>query len=227
MRQHEMKSVFYATGAFHAGAPILDGKDDIPFGVACDKDDPFRHDKYFVGWPVNFAIYNGKVYLHQKYFGVALSSKDHGHVDTLNPFRIKEPSWSTIDSESMILSTYVMIRNLLHEGTPAAYIKSVVDYAVNGVESPFASCQETGVLPLSQAKLIGTDEVVARVIHHGAFPIMDNDAIYLARKLRGIVTFDEWLDIDCDYGSIDVDYDPECATECEESDYDIDDYNDP
>jgi hypothetical protein len=141
----------------------------------------------------------------KKYLGVELARK--GDAETLAPFHM-DLEWTYDEYESAVIDCYNMIRNLLSDGVPLDYMKRMVDEGVAAMPSPFASCQDMAVLPLAQAKLVAPEEVVARVLYHGMFVPLEDEAVGLARTLRDIVTLDDWMEIESETDS-DEDYVPD------------------
>lgn len=168
-------------GDIKGSYPTIQDKCDLPFATILKYPDV---DDMCVGWPVNFAVYNNEVYLHFKYLGLELSSKEAGDDDFLMPFTLYEDRETNCEA---IRAVYVMVRNMLNGGLMANHLMRVATDAVNNVKSPFATCQNMTTLPLNIARLVAPPHVVNAVLQSGVCESMDEDCMATASMLHDIL----------------------------------------
>lgn len=185
VRQHAVGSPYVVGDIKWGGVPILGGQEDMPFHYLSHLNHEL--DRECVGWPVNFAIYNGEAYLHYKWWGFELSKT--GQKDTMTPFRVIDDTWEHVDMVGAIRDTYIMFRNLLTNGVQVDFLLRKVKDAVDVTKSSFAefNLDVMAVVPTGIMSLVAHEHVVERVMRMGAFEIMDRECEEAALRVQQYV----------------------------------------
>lgn len=199
-RQHALLSPYACADIRFGGVPKLNGQEVLPYnylrllrGTNLDRE--------CVGWLVNFAVYNGEVFLHYVWWGFELSKAGaDDYDDTLMPFRLRDEGWTYKDMAGSIRDVYIMLRNLLLYGLSAEYLEMKLVEGMNAVKSCFASWniqQTPNVLPIQAAVLVAREDVVERVLNMGAFEAMDEDCLVAATRVQNYIMRETKTPIDC------------------------------
>lgn len=182
VRQHAHGSSYVGGDIKWGGVPLLNGQQDMPYHYL--KNLSPELDRECMGYPVNFAIYNGEAYLHCKWSGFKLSKA--GDDDTMTPFRVVDDGWEHRDTVGAIRDTYIMFRNLLTCGMHVDYLQFKVQNAVDAVKSSFAelNLQVLPAVPTGIMSLVAHEGVIENVVRLGAFEIMDPECEAAASRVQ-------------------------------------------
>lgn len=187
VRQHALGSVYTRGDIKGGGVPRLCGQEDMPYRYISNLTPEL--DRECMGWPVNFAIYNGEPYLQYKWWGFELSKVSAGDNDKLMPFRVVDNMWEHTDVVGGIRDTYVMFRNLLAMGLDVSFLERKVQDGLDALKSSFAeiNLENMPVLPLNIVPLVAHEGVVERVVRLGAFECMDRECQEAAERVQQYV----------------------------------------